>query len=153
MSPSDFASTFSNTFTASRTASNITSITPTSTLRRPQTSPCSPLTSVHNIVAAWKERTPSLTKSPQSPTESTTSPSSKAGQSGGHGRVLSLRQRAERRGPRAQNGQSGSGDTNGNHHPTTPKSIASGIIPPLFDMTELGAYTRDSREVSDLFAE
>lgn len=153
LSPSDFASTFSNTFTASRTASNMTSITPsTSTLRRPQTSPRSPLTSVRNIVAAWKERTPSLTKSPQSPTESTTSPSSKAGQSGGLGRVLSLRRRAERSGPRAQNGQSGSGDADGNHHPTTPKSIASSIIPPPFDMTELGAYARDSREVSVLSA-
>jgi len=85
--------------------------------------------------------------------ESTTSPSSKEGQSGGLGRVLSLRRCAERRGPRAQNGQSGSGDANGNHHPTTPKSIVSSIIPPPFDMTELGAYARDSREVSDLFAE
>jgi len=153
LSSSNFASTFSNTFTASRTASNITSITPTSTLRRPQTSPRSSLTSVCNIVAAWKDRTPSLTKSPQSPTESTTSSSSKAGQSGGLGRVLSLRRRAERSGPCAQNGQSGSGDANGNHHPTTPKSIASSIIPLPFDMTELGAYARDSREVSDLFAE
>jgi len=150
LSPSDFASTFSNTFTAS----NITSITSsTSTLHRPQTSPRSPLTSVCNIVVAWKERTPSLTKSPQSPTESTTSLSSKAGQSGGLGSVLSLRRRAERSGPRAQNGQSGSGDANGNHYPTMPKSIASSIIPPPFDMTELGPYARDSCEVSVLLVE
>ncbi|KAG6841362.1 hypothetical protein C0991_011905 [Blastosporella zonata] len=42
-----------------------TSVTPTSTLRRPQTSPRSPLTSVRNIVALWKERTPSKSRSPK----------------------------------------------------------------------------------------
>lgn len=40
-----------------------TSVTPTSTLRRPQqTSPRSPLTSVRNIIALWKERTPSISR-------------------------------------------------------------------------------------------
>ena len=154
LSPSDFASTFSNTFTASRTASNITSTTPpVSILRRPQTSPRSPLTSVRNIVAAWKERTPSLSKTPRTPTESTTSPPSKVGRSGGLDRVFSLRRRGERSDlhSRHQNGQFESGDADSSHRPTTPKSMASSIIPPPFDMTELGGYARDSREVSVIF--
>ncbi|KIM71368.1 hypothetical protein PILCRDRAFT_17136, partial [Piloderma croceum F 1598] len=74
LSPSTYTNTHTNTntntntFTPSNTytsytptSSTITSTTPTN-LRRPQTqtqtSPRSPLTSVRNIVAAWKERTP-----------------------------------------------------------------------------------------------
>ena len=80
LSPSNFTSIFSNTLTTSRSTSNITSTTPpVSILCHPQTSPRSPLTSVHNIVAAWKECTPSLSKTPQTPTESTASLPSKAG--------------------------------------------------------------------------
>lgn len=37
------------------------------------------------------------------------------------------------------------------HHPMMPKIIANSIIPPPFDMTELGAYAHDSHEV--LFAQ
>ncbi|KIK92900.1 hypothetical protein PAXRUDRAFT_549188 [Paxillus rubicundulus Ve08.2h10] len=145
LSPSDFASTFSNTFTASRSATNTSIITPTvSPLRRPQTSPRSPLTSVRNIVAAWKERTPSLGKT-QSSTESTVSiPGKTEG-------LFSLRRRASRAEnhsrERVANSQPSSENiNNGNNHPTTPKSINNSIIPPPFDMTELGAYARDSRE-------
>ncbi|KAF9224785.1 hypothetical protein BS17DRAFT_731403 [Gyrodon lividus] len=145
LSPSDFASTFSNTFTASRSATNTSNITPTvSPLRRPQTSPRSPLTSVRNIVAAWKERTPSLGKT-QSSTESTVSlPIKTEG-------LFSLRRRASRAEYRARERASGSQTSsqnadNGNNHPTTPKSVNNSIIPPPFDMSELGAYARDSRE-------
>ncbi|KAI6145311.1 hypothetical protein BKA82DRAFT_4312648 [Pisolithus tinctorius] len=142
LSPSDFASTFSNTFTASRTASNTTNVTPTvSSLHRPQTSPRSPLTSVRNIIAAWKDRTPSLDKTPKSPSDTTTSPPSNTGPgTSGHG-LFSLRRRASQR----ERVPDGAENSNG-HRPTTPKSMASSIIPPPFDMTELGAYARDSRE-------
>ncbi|KAF9233907.1 hypothetical protein BU15DRAFT_79651 [Melanogaster broomeanus] len=145
LSPSDFASTFSSTFTASRSVTDTSNITPTvSSLRRPQTSPRSPLTSVRNIVAAWKERTPSLGK-PQSSTESTVSPPTKI-----EG-LFSLRRRASRAENRPRERASGSRPSlenvnNGNNYPTTPKSVSSSIIPPPFDMTELGAYARDSRE-------
>ena len=39
-----------------------TSVTPPSGLHRPQTSPRSPLASVRNIVALWKERTPTAAR-------------------------------------------------------------------------------------------
>ncbi|KAF8058557.1 hypothetical protein FPV67DRAFT_1455106 [Lyophyllum atratum] len=55
--------TFTDAFT--RTGTNAaTSMTPVSTLRRPQTSPRSPPTSVCNIVAPRKEHTPSMSRSP-----------------------------------------------------------------------------------------
>ncbi|KAF9231042.1 hypothetical protein BU15DRAFT_82893 [Melanogaster broomeanus] len=121
LSPSDFASTFSSTFTVSKSATDASNIMPTaSSLRRPQMSPRSPLTSVRSIVAAWKERTPSLGK-PQLSTESTVSPPTKI-----EG-LFSLRKRA----PRAEN---------------HPREHASSSIAPLFDMTESGAYARNSRE-------
>jgi hypothetical protein len=61
-----------NTFTATAPAT----VTPTaSPLRRPQTSPRSPLTSVRNMVAALKERTPAKL-SPKSSPGSATSASS-----------------------------------------------------------------------------
>ncbi|KAH7910920.1 hypothetical protein BJ138DRAFT_1151897 [Hygrophoropsis aurantiaca] len=142
LSPSDFASTFSNTFTASRSAT--TNLTPTaSSLRRPQTSPRSPLTSVRNIVAAWKERTPSLAKTAKSSTESVTSPPTR-----GDG-LFSLRRRAERGENRLREnaiaGKNSAEGLNGNGRPTTPKSVASSIIPPPFDLVlcshfALGSY-------------
>ncbi|KAI6020170.1 hypothetical protein PISMIDRAFT_203836 [Pisolithus microcarpus 441] len=142
LSPSDFASTFSNTFTASRTASNTTNVTPTvSSLRRPQTSPRSPLTSVRNIIAAWKDRTPSLDKTPKSPSDTTTSPPSNTGPGGRGDGLFSLRRRASQR----ERVQDDAEHSNG-LRPATPKSMSSSIIPPPFDMTELGAYARDGRE-------
>ncbi|KAI6107774.1 hypothetical protein EDD16DRAFT_1868839, partial [Pisolithus croceorrhizus] len=142
LSPSDFASTFSNTFTASRTASNTTNVTPTvSSLRRPQTSPRSPLTSVRNIIAAWKDRTPSLDKTPKSPSETTTSPPTNTGPGGRGDGLFSLRRRVSQR----ERAQDDAENSNG-LRPATPKSMSSSIIPPPFDMTELGAYARDSRE-------
>ncbi|KAF8545921.1 hypothetical protein OG21DRAFT_1528170, partial [Imleria badia] len=67
LSPSDFASTFSNTFAEARSVTSSPAFSPTvSPLRQPQTSPRSPLASVRNIVAAWKERTPALGKAKSS---------------------------------------------------------------------------------------
>lgn len=148
LSPSDFASTFSNTFTASRTATTSTNVTPSvSSLRRPQTSPRSPLTSVRNIVAAWKERTPAVTKMTQSSTESSTSPPPNG--QGPNRNGFSLRRRARRSDshlPEHVPNLEGTAE-NINGHPHLAAS-SSGIIPPPFDMTELGAYARESREVS-----
>lgn len=138
LSPSDFASTFTNTFAEARSTTSSSAISPTvSSLRRPQTSPRSPLASVRNIVAAWKERTPGLGKT-ESSTESSVSPIVKPDA------VFGLRRRTsrvERAQPAAENAASGP------KPPTTPKSVNSNIIPPPFEMTELGAYARDSREV------
>ena len=55
--PNLTSNTYSDTGTFTRT-----SVTPPSGLRRPQTSPRSPLASVRNIVALWKERTPSAAR-------------------------------------------------------------------------------------------
>lgn len=136
LSPSDFASTFSNTFEEARSASS-SAISPTvSSLRRPQTSPRSPLMSVRNIVTAWKERPQASGKTAHTSTESSVSVVPKP-----DGR-FGLRRRASRtERPTSEN------TGNGHNPPTTPKSVNSGIIPPPFDMTELGAYARDSREV------
>ena len=141
LSPSDFASTFSNTFAEARSVTSSSAISPTvSSLRRPQISPRSPLTSVRNIVDAWKKRTPALEKHGNSSTaDSSISPVVKPDGSFG------LRRRASRieRGQQPTSGDTGSG----NNLSTTPKSTNSNIIPPPFEMTELGAYARHSREV------
>ncbi|KAF8121683.1 hypothetical protein EV363DRAFT_1560376 [Boletus edulis] len=138
LSPSDFASTFSNTFAEARSATSSPAISPTvSPLRRPQTSPRSPLASVRNIVPAWKERTPALGKA-KSSTESSVSPVIKLDGMFGLCRCASRVERGQ------QHASENTGD--GHNPPTTPQSVNSNIIPPPFDMAELGAYARDSRE-------
>jgi hypothetical protein len=141
-SPSTFANTFtdtfSNTFTPTNTFTGTAAIsgTPvTSPLRRPQTSPRSPLTSVRNIVAAWKERTPALAKtSPRSSVAgSVTSPTPTPEGPSPPG----LRRRPGRIGPR-------------------PRQIASGEVSQNledspFDVTDLTPYTRGNTRVSCLF--
>ena len=134
LSPSDFASTFSNTFAEAKSATSSSAISPTvSSLRRPQTSPRSPLTSVRNIVEAWKVR--GKTAGSESSASSIIKPDA----------VFGLRRRASR----TERGQQPTAENTGSGHnpPTTPKSINSNIIPPPFDMTEFGAYGRHSRTV------
>ncbi|KAI9060094.1 hypothetical protein FKP32DRAFT_1595832 [Trametes sanguinea] len=131
--------TDTNTFTSSGFT---TTATPTaSSLRRPQTSPRSPLTSVRNIVAAWKERTPSLGKSIRS---NTTSPSPTHGEG-----LFSLRRRAERGNARlrerALNGMDESGRIvergyEGESTSGDASMSASSVLPPAFDLSELGQY-------------
>ncbi|KAG9313810.1 hypothetical protein JVU11DRAFT_6171 [Chiua virens] len=136
LTPSDFASAFTNTFAEARSSTNTSAVSPTvSSLRRPQTSPRSPLTSVRNIVEAWKERT-SVGKATKASTESSVSVAPKP-----DGR-FGLRRRTSRveRQPASESAD------NALNLPTTPKSISGNIIPPPFEMTELGAYARDSRE-------
>ncbi|EGO01064.1 hypothetical protein SERLA73DRAFT_151625 [Serpula lacrymans var. lacrymans S7.3] len=157
MSPSEYTNTFTNTFTNSGSNTFTTSrntgtqssgvITPTnSSLRRPQTSPRSPLTSVRNIVAAWKERTPTLDKSGKPTRAAPTSTPRGEG-------LFSLRKRAERgenrlRGMALSGNLAAESSRNNHGHPSTPRSVRSGSsgIPPPFDMAELGAYARNSQE-------
>ncbi|KAI0752741.1 hypothetical protein C8Q80DRAFT_472567 [Daedaleopsis nitida] len=133
--------TYTNTFT-----SFTTTATPTaSSLRRPQTSPRSPLTSVRNIVAAWKERTPSLSKSVRS---NTNSPSPTQGGDG----LFNVRRRADRGTARLRDRALGGVDDMG--RPFEGESAVdagastsgdatlstSGMLPATFDIAELGQY-------------
>ncbi|EIW53325.1 uncharacterized protein TRAVEDRAFT_108253, partial [Trametes versicolor FP-101664 SS1] len=143
--------TNTNTFTSSGFT---TTATPTaSSLRRPQTSPRSPLTSVRNIVAAWKERTPSLGKSVRS---NNTSPSPTQGDG-----LFSLRRRAERGNARLRDRAFGGLDESGRRvegggydaemSTSGDASMSgSGALPPAFDLSELGQYANagDAQEVS-----
>ncbi len=137
--------TYSNTFTGFTTTATPTA----SSLRRPQTSPRSPLTSVRNIVAAWKERTPSLSKSIRS---NTTSPSPTPGDG-----LFSVRRRASRGGAlprdrridetgRSTGAQSTIDASSGDALST------SGVLP-TFDIAELGQFASagGAQEVSSLF--
>ncbi|KAG1776463.1 hypothetical protein EV702DRAFT_335147 [Suillus placidus] len=133
----------------------------TAPLNETNTSPRSPLTSVRNIVAAWKERTPGLgkVKSESSEGGSELSPPGASKMEG----LFSLRRRASRQGPRGQppvtpdrNGGRGNvGGSNrnrenegitssGNNVMRRRVSSTSSMIPPPFDMTDLGA--RENRE-------
>lgn len=100
------------------------SLTPvrTSSLRRTPAGGRSPLTSVRNIVAAWKDRTPADTATSISrPTQ----PSAEFG----------MRRRAGRR------SNEGAGDQ-------TPRTESSaGLMPPPLDLNELGQFTKAGQEV------
>jgi hypothetical protein len=122
--------------------------------------PRSPLSSVRNIVAAWKERTPSLNKSSKPPS------SSSAGEEG----FFSIRRRdageadrslpplpqeplSRQRSSGSGNGNgNGSGSGNGNGNGNGRKSGAStgsGSKTP-FDLAELGPFAQSDREVRSL---
>ncbi|KAG6890494.1 hypothetical protein C0992_000986 [Termitomyces sp. T32_za158] len=115
--------TYTNTFTD-------TSVTPTSTLRRPQqASPRSPLTSVRNIVALWKERTPSI-KRP-------------AGRTSAVGSTASVSPLPEVEGllgrTRMQNGNGREPVT-----PTREDGSKSAQLPPGLDVADLLPYTQST---------
>ncbi|KAI0657509.1 hypothetical protein C8Q70DRAFT_919348 [Cubamyces menziesii] len=150
-------STTNPTTTTLSSSGFTTTATPTaSSLRRPQTSPRSPLTSVRNIVAAWKERTPSLGKSARS---NTTSPSPPPGEG-----LFSLRRRAERGNARLRDRALSGMDESGRFverayegEMSTSEGAsmsASGVLPPAFDLSELGQYANagGTQEVSYLLA-
>jgi hypothetical protein len=133
-----FTGTPTNTFTATSPSDTFTA-TPTDTftgtgtisaLRRPQVSPRSPLSSVRNIVAAWKERTP--TKVGGASESAMTSPTGT-----GDG-LFSIRRRADR--------ALSSETTGGGSGMDTPRSGSSGIPPP-FDASELSHYAKGNHEV------
>ncbi|KAI0649912.1 hypothetical protein C8Q79DRAFT_355651 [Trametes meyenii] len=134
---------YTNTNTFSSSGFTTTATPTASSLRRPQTSPRSPLTSVRNIVAAWKERTPSLGKSIRS---NNTSPSPTQGDG-----LFSLRRRAERGNARLRDRAFGGVDETGRpiegggydaemSTSGDASQSASGVLPTAFDLSELGQY-------------
>ena len=135
--------TYSNTFTTTSYGLTDTSATTQGTsLRRPQASPRSPLSSVRNIVAAWKSRSPSFDKTSQVSHTDTTPDEG----------FFSIRRQAER-GFRRERASMG-GPALDQDVPSTPRTSTSltpsGIVPPPFDLTELGTFAKGSQEVSPI---
>ena len=138
-SPATFTNTYTDTFSNTYTPTNnftatapATTVTPTgSPMRWPQTSPRSPLTSVRNIVAAWKERTPAKSSPKSSPPGSVTSASSPP-YVPGH---LGLRRQTGRLGGRPRQDRS--------------ESQADSEETP-FDVGDLTQYTKGNTKVSNL---
>jgi hypothetical protein len=120
------------TLTSTFTGTSPTQTPTQSSLRRtaPLTSARSPITSVRNIVAAWKERTPS-----------TKSAGAEQVASGGDvvGRVLSIRRNggAARRSGAERDRASETGTTR-----------STALSDPGFDVDELKEYAKNNREVS-----
>ena len=141
--PNPTSNTYSDTGTFTRT-----SITPPSGLRRPQTSPRSPLASVRNIVALWKERTPAAARpGEKSAPESVSSVSPPVDTNGLRGvrrrvegaRALLREARAVSNPPVTPTRVEGdSTDNNGRSNP----------FPPGIDMSELTGYAQSKDPVS-----
>ena len=139
--------THSNTFTSTFTDTSATTPQGTS-LKRPQASPRSPLSSVRNIITAWKSRSPSIDKSSQ---VSATDTMPEEG-------FFSVRRQAERGFRRERASMDGpstfrrSDPSHDQEVPSTPRTntslTPSGIVPPPFDLTELGTFAKGSQEVS-----
>ena len=132
--------TYSNTFTSTYGFTDTSATTQGTSLKRPQTSPRSPLSSVRNIVAAWKSRSPSFDKTSQVSHTDTTPDEG----------FFSIRRQAER-GFRRERASMG-GPAVDQDVPSTPRTSTSltpsGIVPPPFDLTELGTLAKGSQEVS-----
>ncbi|KAG5645171.1 hypothetical protein DXG03_006795 [Asterophora parasitica] len=138
--------TYTDTFTGLGT-NTVTSRTPTSTIRHSQTSPRSPLTSVRNIVALWKERTPSLSKSPgkNSAPGSVTSASPPPDGDG----LFGMRRRAQRANGYLQQRSSQDSDPitptrRGDPDAASIRSVVSGHLPPGLDVADLLPYTQSN---------
>jgi hypothetical protein len=143
--------TYSNTFSSASFTATDTDTTPQGTsLRRPQASPRSPLTSVRNVVAAWRSRSPSDDKQSQVSSNRSSDVTPEEG-------FFSIRRRGERA---VMGGESSStfrtsdslqsqGDANVPSTPRTTISVASsGTVPPPLDLAELGTFAKGSKEVS-----
>jgi hypothetical protein len=136
-----------NTFTPSYTATSTSVTTQGTSLRRPPTLPRSSLSSMRNIVAAWKSRSPSIDESSQfSHNKSSSDLTPEEG-------FFSIRRR-EGRERALMGGESAPGpsryqeDVDIPSSPRTSTSLASsGIVPPPFDLTELGTFAKGSQEV------
>ena len=152
--------TYSNTFTSTSYGPTSTSATTQITsLKRPQTSPRSPLASVRTVVAAWKSRSPSIDKSSQV--------SSNIMDAAPEEGFFSIRRRASRgfqrerasmgdeSGPSTFERSGSSYDQEDVNVPSTPRTSTSltpsGIVPPPFDLTELGTFAKGSQEVRAVF--
>ncbi|KAF4603193.1 hypothetical protein EYR38_003603 [Pleurotus pulmonarius] len=147
LSPSAYTGTFTNTgYTGTYTESDTftgTGTTPTgSSLRRPQNiSPRSPLTSVRNIVAAWKERTPASGARAGGRTSSVTS-TTPPGE--GEGGLFGIRRGARRVGQRI--GQAIMGGPEESVTSATPRSARSSGLPPGLDIADLIPYTQTNEQ-------
>ncbi|KAF9557793.1 hypothetical protein CPC08DRAFT_764341 [Agrocybe pediades] len=124
-----------------------TTITASSGLRRPQTSPRSPLASVRNIVALWKERTPTRPEEKSAPgSVSSVSPPENVGLYGVRRRVegarARLRESRTTSNPTVPQHRPASQDTPDNASIRSGRSGRSGGIPPAFDMNELSNYAQ-----------
>jgi len=145
--------------TESRTYTNTdtfdpTTITPSSGLRRPQTSPRSPLASVRNIVALWKERTPTRPEEKSGPgSVSSVSPPENVGLYGVRRRVEGARARLRESRVTSNPGvtptRPSSQDTPDN---ASIRSGRSGAFPPAFDMNELSNYAQSKEPVGFFLA-
>ncbi|KAF8639219.1 hypothetical protein AX17_001704 [Amanita inopinata Kibby_2008] len=144
-----FARTDTRSYTPSETNTFTGTSTPTSTLRRPQTSPRSPLASVRNIVALWKERTPAASRPVQSK-QSTSATTPSLSPPDGEG-LFGIRRRVQRAGARLreaglrtteQPGLSRDGGENGDA--ASIRTARSGKLPPGFDIGELSNYAQSN---------
>lgn len=131
-----------------------TSATPPAGLRRPQTSPRSPLASVRNIVALWKERTP--TKSGERPgigSGSSVSPPlpDEEGLFGIRRRVQRAGQRLRETSMRDPIAPTRPGDQIVAADNASFRSIRSGVLPSGFDAAEFSPYTQSEEAVSIFF--
>ena len=139
--PNPTSNTYSDTGTFTRT-----SVTPPSGLRRPQqTSPRSPLASVRNIVALWKERTPAAAR-PGEKSASVSSVSPPVDTDGLRG----VRRRVEGARARLREARAVS-------NPPVPPARLEGDLtdngrnnafPPGIDMSELTGYAKSKDPVS-----
>ncbi|KAK2460787.1 hypothetical protein APHAL10511_007257 [Amanita phalloides] len=146
LSPTQTNTRTSATDVYSNTVSGATSMTSTSTLRRPQTSARSPLASVRNIVALWKERTPAASRqaaSRLSTSMATLSSSSQAGQG-----FVAIRERVQRAGERLREGNLHTSElareTAGGNGEASLRTTRSGGLPPGFDLAELSHYAQSN---------
>ena len=141
-SPNPTSNTYSDTGTFTRTT-----VTPPSGLRRPQTSPRSPLASVRNIVALWKERTPAVARTGEkSAPESVSSVSPPVDTDGLRG----VRRRVEGARARLREARAVS---NPPIIPTRPEGDSTdngrnNSFPPGIDMSELTGYAKSKDPVS-----
>ncbi|KAL0946096.1 hypothetical protein HGRIS_012361 [Hohenbuehelia grisea] len=157
LSPSTYTGTYTDTTSASGTQTptgtftgTYTATTPTaSSLRRPQNvSPRSPLASVRNIVAAWKERTPTLGRSggrvstPGSTSSVSPPPGDGDGLFGIRRRAQSIRQRLRETGQAVRGGQTSPREP----IDTTPTSARSSGLPPGLDISDLSPYTQTNEQ-------
>ena len=147
----------SKTYTGSYTDTDTLTRTPTSGLRRPQTSPRSPLTSVRNIVNLWKERTPAAGRTgdksaPGSISSASPPPAANSENDGLYG----IRRRVEGARARLREARAVSNPAPAPSRPISGdngdsasiRSGRSGVFPPGFDMDELTNYAQTSEPVS-----
>lgn len=148
--------TEAKTFTGTEDTFTRSTITSSSTLRKPQSTSRSPIDSVRNIVTLWKERTPAATRTEKSSVS--LSPPLRHDDDA----LFGIRRRVE--GARARLRESrGAGSSNVT--PVRPpsqeavdtasvrsvKSEKSGAFPPGFDLNEFSSYARSNEPVSNFF--